>query len=621
MIPMVRRFLQLQLVHFCYTRRLVLAAAMALSVTAKSDDICFSLFQPTIKLETALIKKAASLHFLGDYFEVAKVTQEAVKTYVELIDPLRLVFTETEYNGLSNLSEKFLKDLQNEVFHSPSRQFFEELNQVAVRRYQTLTQKFFESGEFRRNILERISGITEESLKNNLPRAASSVGLEGHLADHIARQIVIVKKNSAYGGREITDLVAFRLVAREMHNLKSKVDNVLDPKNLPLVIAKAFIRGFDPHSDLLWDLDAKNFRSDLASNYTGVGLTTDYDERGALIRFIVPGGPAARAGMRKGDVITHLSTVELRESHNRFWYSLAAQSTNPLDLLQGPAGTEVQARILRNGNQLKFKMLREDIAAGQAQIEIKLVPTKKGNIAYIQLSSFFENSGAQLKKQILNLKQTSSLAGIVLDLRYNSGGVMYDMVDMLGLFVKSGPAFIKLLSKGSEVIDIPEGNEPIWEGPLVVVTDTNSASASEALSGALRDYGRAIMVGDSQTFGKGTMQNDFTFKKINASLAITGAMFFPPSGRTNQVDGVVPDVILRDADKRSDLEKNYSNAISPSSVQSVLPQGFSMIPNRSKVVTELNRRSQARRTQEAPSFNKITAEAIKILEDLIDLGS
>ncbi len=635
---MARKLIYLQLVRFDYYQRLILAAALAFTVTAKSADVCSSLFERPAEIqelnqgpkeEIALLFSVFDVHFLKGEVEASKLVQEAVKKYVDIIDPLEIVIPESEYVHLSKMPKEVLDDLSKEVFASPSRKFFEELNERVAKRYQDLTNKFFTDGRFRKSILKQAEEISDESLKSEVPRALSTADMESKLVYQIARRIAFLRKVIKKEGREMSPMAALKIVTRQLRETKGTIDSSLEPKNISLVVAKAFVSALDPHSHLLLNSDVKRRKQSMEGSFGGLGFALGTDQNGFRVESLVSNGPLDRAGVQVGDVITHVSTSELRETppkptkKKRYWYSLSGKLTTS-SYFRGPVGTEVNIRVLRNDQKLEFKVLRENIEAGKFGIDIEVVSTKKGNIAHVKFNSFFDDSSTQLRNAILDLKKTKALAGVVLDLRNNGGGRMHDMVRILGLFVESGPGYVGLEEQKKTIQQIPKDNQTAWDGPLVVLTNARSASASEALSGALQDYGRAVIVGDSQTYGKGTMQIDFPMEKVDALMPLTIGMFFTPSGRTPQVEGIASDIVLMtNKEEKPELEKDYSNVIPPIKLESLLPIGFSMIANRSKVIAELNRRSQERLSkmkQEDPVGKQNTQEALKILEDLISLA-
>ncbi len=614
----------------------LVVGVLAVASVAHSQPQCEYLFEEpfdqTTKTELMIIGQAMFQHVGNRDFEQEKVLRESIRAFIEIIDPLEMVILQSEHDALVKSSTEFLDKLEYEVFNTPKRTFFEGLRNKAQARYETLINKFFNEDGIRRKILDILkSGKTEESAKlddkegKQEKRPESESEIEDKFVSYIANYVLNVKRTLTEAGREITNAVALKYVLNSLIPTKDKIKESLDNRNLPAIIAKAFINGLDPHSDLLLGSDVSKRYGGLKSSFGGVGAVFTIDQNGLFIRNLIAGGPAVRAGLQEGDVVTHVSTAELRETlpklvkRKKYWYSLSGADPQTIgDVFRGPIGTEVALKVLRKGEKFETNVKRDKIEAGTYNIDIKVVDSPKGKIAHVKFSSFFVDSENQLRQAILNLKKSTTLAGMIIDLRDNGGGSLNDAVGILGLFVKPGPGVSKITNREREDLNIPSGSQPVWDGPLVVLTDSYSASASELLSGSLQDYGRAIVVGDPQTYGKGSVQTQQALGP-DVALVLTIALYFTPSGRSPQIDGVKADVVLESGNPPR-FEKDYPHVLSAPTVPSSLPANFSLIPNKEKVIAELNRRSQARRVgQEKPTYDQNTAEAYKIIEDLIAL--
>lgn len=604
---------------------LVLCVIVAPKVQAQS--VCETLFSGSnIKPEMLLFSVAASHHYAIQDVKRDEYMREGLKEFLEIVDPLELVFTQTEYDTIVKAPSSFLAALEKEVFASPKRTFLESLRAVAQARYEILLQKFFHSDSTRNKILNIIKDGKIERTDDVVSRVAEQSQIEDKLAKVIGRFTLNIKKAITDSGREISNAMALKYALKNLKNVEEKIRWSMDTKNLPLIIAKSFISALDPHSNLLIGTDTGRIGDSMASSWGGVGTVFGLDQNGLQIMKMVPNGPAENAGIQVGDVITHVSTAEIREKlpklvkRKKYWYKLAGTDAGKSgDIFRGEVGQEIHVKVLRNGQNLEMKIARGKVEAGNFGIAIDTVKTAKGTIAHVKLASFFQDSQRQLRDAILNLKRTTNLSGMILDLRHDGGGSVPDLVGILGLFVYPGSPGIRLVTNEKiETLDIPETSEVAWDGPLIVLTDSQSASASEGLSGALKDYGRAIIVGDAQTYGKGTAQFVQPLGP-DAVLTLTFAMLFTPSGRSPQIDGVASDIVLK-SENTTGFEKDYPHVIAARQIAPTLPSNFSLIGNREGIISELTKRSEARRAGKGNlTEDQNTAEAYKIMEDFIGL--
>lgn len=342
------------------------------------------------------------------------------------------------------------------------------------------------------------------------------------LALTIPTGVSAAKENETW--KELDSLMDVFLKVRE-----SYVDKV-DDKKLVEGAINGMLASLDPHSSYLDAQDSENMRSQTDGEYGGLGLTV-ISEDGA-VRVVAPTDdtPAARAGIKSGDYITHLDGDLI----------FGSTLNEAVDKMRGAPGSSIKLTVVRPGQPkpLDFTLTRE---------VIKIRPVKweaKGNVGVIRISSFNRQTGEAVRLALNTLsKQLPDIAGYVIDLRSNPGGLLDQAIDVSDAFLERGEI---VSQRGREKTDIERyyarADDLSGGKPVVVLVDEGSASAAEIVAGALQDQKRAIVIGQ-RTFGKGSVQ---TLIPLSAStgLRLTTARYYTPSGRSVQEAGIEPDIIV-----------------------------------------------------------------------------
>jgi carboxyl-terminal processing protease len=321
---------------------------------------------------------------------------------------------------------------------------------------------------------------------------------------------------------------------------------------------KGMVAELDPHSSYLPPQDWAIFQSDTEGRFGGVGVEVDFREEYVMVIAPIEGSPAERAGIKSGD---HIVTID----------NQSVQDKTPDELIRsmrGKPGTKVQIGIKRSGSDqiLSFTLTREIIEV--SSVADKLL---KDDVAYIRIKQFQAGTHDELLKATARLKQESNdqLQGVILDLRNNPGGLVDEAAAVADEFLTSG--VIYTTRHREKVVDEVRANRggALKRGPLVVLVNEYSASASELVAGALQDQRRGTLVG-ARTFGKGSVQTLLDLPG-QAGLRLTTMRYYTPKGRIIQAKGVTPDVVVGaayEADKsfgvirESDLE-NHLPAVGP----------------------------------------------------------
>lgn len=317
---------------------------------------------------------------------------------------------------------------------------------------------------------------------------------------------------------------------------------------------------YDPHTEYFAPKEKANFDISMSGQLEGIGA--QLQEKDGLIKVtsIVPGSASYKQGQLKpGDIILKVAQGSLEPVD-----VVDMRLDDAVQLIRGKKGTEVRLTVKKPDATTVIITLIRDIVVMEENYAQSVIIKGKKNIGYIKLPSFYADftgkggraSGADVKKELIKLKD-EKVDGIILDLRYNGGGSLPDVVDMAGLFIDKGPIVQVKQKTGLPQVLEDKYNGSVYDGPLTVMVNSNSASASEIMAAAIQDYNRGVIVGTSlASFGKGTVQRFFDLDdylppqfagiKPLGQVKITTQKFYRINGGATQLKGVVPDIILPD---------------------------------------------------------------------------
>lgn len=283
----------------------------------------------------------------------------------------------------------------------------------------------------------------------------------------------------------------------------------------------------DPYTRFLDPEQFKSMQIDTSGELTGVGIQIAQDEKTKEITVIAPieGSPASKVGILPKDVITKVDSTTTK----------GLDINEVVGLIRGPVDSEVVLTVKRGDEQLSFPIKRERIELHAVESENR--PSASGGIGYIRLTQFSSNAAADMRIAINKLNK-QKVAGYILDLRLNPGGLLYSSAEIARMWMDKG-TIVSTVNRRGEVDRLTAGRGKLTDKPLVILVDGGSASASEILAGALQDNNRAVLVGD-KTFGKGLVQSVHPLED-GSGLAVTIAKYLTPSGRDINKKGIEPD--------------------------------------------------------------------------------
>ena len=376
----------------------------------------------------------------------------------------------------------------------------------------------------------------------------------------------------------------------------------------------AVTSALDPHTDYLPPAEKANFDIHMSGSLEGIGAVLREHEHYTEVVEIVPGGASSRKGkLKAGDLILSVQqdgaeTVDIADM----------KIDDVVSMIRGKKGTVVRLRVQKASGETATVAITRDVVVIESAYARGAVIQKKGGplYGYIHLPTFYSGKGtshtvASDMHRLLSEMKAKNVAGVVIDLRSNPGGLLSAAVDMTGDLIDEGPVVEVQDGKGRKEVLADRSPGEDYDGPVVVMIDHFSASASEIVAGAVQDYGRAVIVGEgTQTHGKGTVQSLVDLDQGGpadgpglGTLKITIQQFFRPNGSSTQLEGVIPDIVLPDPEGYIEAgEKALEHAIAWSKIDAaphdMWPGGWNL--------DDLRKKSAARVAKQ-PILSKVAA--------------
>ncbi len=317
----------------------------------------------------------------------------------------------------------------------------------------------------------------------------------------------------------------------------------------------------DPHSDYFPPVEKRAFDERMSNKFYGIGAQLSKDDYGIKIAAIVTGG----AAWKSKEIVVNDVIVKVAQGKNEPVDVAGYETTDAVKLIRGNKGTEVRLTIKKQDGSMKVvTMIREEVVQDEGFARSAIIQNGKDKIGYISLPDFyadFEDANGHrcsedVAREVVKMK-AEHVNGIVIDIRTNGGGSLYEVVKMVGLFIKTGP-IVQVKERSGKVDQSTwrDNDESVlYDGPLAVMVNEFSASASEIFAGAIQDYKRGIIIGSTSTYGKGTVQRQIPFGNRNdiysgrtdmGAMTLTFQKFYRVNGGSTQLKGITPDVVLPD---------------------------------------------------------------------------
>jgi carboxyl-terminal processing protease len=403
------------------------------------------------------------------------------------------------------------------------------------------------------------------------------------------------------------------------------------------IAMNALTESIDPHTDYLSPISSENFKIDMARTLEGIGAQLQSEDEYTKVNEVLPGGPAFKSNLlHNGDKIIGVAQGDKGEMVDVIGWRL----NDVVQLIRGPKGTVVRLPIIPaeggiNAPSKEIKLTRDKVKLEEMSVKDDTLDITNDKTPFrfgvISIPAFYIDLDAKAKgdknyksttrdvKKILDELKKEKVDGIILDLRNNGGGSLEEAITLTGLFIKNGPVVQVRSSDGSIDVEDDPDNGIAYNGPLVVLVNRFSASASEIFAAALQDYGRAIIVGEN-TYGKGTVQNLIDLNRVTrrsddkyGQLKLTIAKFYRVTGGSTQHLGVKPDIAFPSAYSAAEFgESSQPSALPWDQIKAAM---FTPYGNIKKYVPDLEKKHDAR-IKTSPLFQDLIADTKELKESL-----
>lgn len=495
-------------------------------------------------------------------------SRQVFKKYLEDLDGDKSHFLQSDIAAL----KKYENSIDDEIHETAPIQFAPAVSAVYDQRIKDVM------GIYREILSQPFSFTADETVELNGDKL-------NYAATEAERKERWRKKLKYYTLERYADLLAQREKNKGQKDFVVKADSTLERESREKVlkimnetyerIQKTFkeeerfnsfinviTNQMDPHSDYFPPVEKRSFDENMSGKFYGIGATLQKDDYGIKIAAVVTGGAAWKSGeIVVNDVITKVAQGK-EEPVDVTGY----ETTDAVKLIRGNKGTEVRLTIKKQDGSIKVvSMIREEVVVDERYARSAVIQNGNDKIGYIFLPDFysdFEDASGHhcsedVAEEVKKLK-AENVKGIVIDIRSNGGGSLYEVVKMVGLFIKSGPVVqVKERSGRVDQNTWRDNDESVlYDGPLAVMVNEFSASASEIFAGAIQDYKRGVIIGSTSTYGKGTVQRQVPFGNRNdlfsgrtdmGAMTLTFQKFYRINGGSTQLKGVTPDIVLPDA--------------------------------------------------------------------------
>lgn len=427
------------------------------------------------------------------------------------------------------------------------------------------------------------------------------------------------------------DMTPKERVLKDYERLLESIDEN-DSKDVVNFFLSSLATAYDPHTEYMSTDESDNFKIHMSHKLVGIGALLGQKDDGAEIQGIVVGGPADKQGeLKLNDRI-----IAVAQGDDEFVDVKYLKLQKIVDMIRGDKGTTVRIKIVPSDDPSANRVIaiiRDEVPLKEklANAEMLVTPPDLGKplkVGWINLSNFYADMENQTVsttvdvERLLRRLMKEKIDGLVLDLRDNGGGSLDEAIKLTGLFVPSGPVVQAKDWRGSITWRDCENEKPVYDGPMIVLTNKASASASEILAAALQDYRRALIVGDQSTFGKGTVQTIlpverympfFSDKKGAGELKVTIQKFYRIAGGSTQLKGVEPDIKLPSI--RDVLDIGEGAAENPLPYDTIPPRKYPLFRKGPFPVDEINARVKSRLGAN-PEFQYVVDESKRLKEKI-----
>jgi carboxyl-terminal processing protease len=510
-------------------------------------------------------------------------SKEVLRKYIEDLDPDKYIFLQSDID----LFKKYQYRIDDEIHGAPIESFFtisstfsKRIDEVAES-YKLLLKTPFDFSKDdslqtdgdKRNFPETIAE------RNNYGKKRLKYFVLSRFVDLQEERDSSVSKGVAFKADSTLEREAIGIVSRQMDRYFQTLKNHNKTDDLFSGFVNAITSSMDPHTTYFAPIDKRSFDETLSGTFYGIGAQLQEKDGKIIIASLITGMPA----WKTGQITPEDEIIKVGEGAATPVDVTGYSVTDAVKLIRGEKrGSEVRLTLKKADGSIKVvSLIRDKISLEDTFARSAIINNGAQKIGYIYLPEFYADfddpsarrSATDVAKEVVKLK-AANVQGIVVDLRGNPGGSLTDVVDMVGLFIKDGPVVQVKGRDGEASVLYDKDKEVLYTGPLAVMVDELSASASEIFAAAIQDYHRGIVVGSSSTYGKGTVQrsvsldpqseNPFFSRPADGlgDIKLTFRKFYRINGGATQLRGVVPDIIIPDRLENAKLrEKDNPDAL------------------------------------------------------------
>jgi carboxyl-terminal processing protease len=601
-------------------KHLVVALSL-LSVTTLSYGQLKSNTADSRQVAITVAKLLEQAHFTRQKLD-GSTSRKVLDTYLESLDYTKLFFTQED---IDKIHQKYDGSLDQDLIVGnvqPARDIYSTFKERVEGRATKIRKLVNENFSFK-------STRTVALDRRKEPWPANEQDADNLWRDRIEGELLQEKLNKFAidpGPKAVS-----KRYDQLVKNLEERDDN-----DVLQLFLNAVAQTYDPHSEYLGKGDLESFEINMRLSLTGIGAELRVEDGYAKIERLIPGGPAQMSGkVNVGDRIAAVS-----QGKDNFVDVVDMKLEKVVELIRGKKGSTVRLQIIPSDTSDPSKrkvveLVRDNVKLTEQEAKAELIDRTLPDgtaqkLGWITLPSFYQDmersrTGKSTSRDVAALikrLEQEGIQGLVIDLRRNGGGSLDEAIKMTGLFITQGPV-VQVKESGGD-IEVLKDRDPsvTYSGPLVILVNKLSASASEIFAAALQDYGRAVIVGDSSTFGKGTVQTLLELGRFipllggssndAGALKLTVQKFYRVAGGSTQLHGVSSDVVLPSLSDNSEIGESALEH--PLAYDEVEPAAIDVANNHKQLfIDDLKKRSNNRIAQDQ-SFQDILAD-VKELKD------
>ncbi len=500
-----------------------------------------------------------------------KFSKEVLNKYEDALDPDKYIFYQKDIDNFKKYEDRIDDEIHGaplQSYYAISKVYLTRVDEIAKMYKEILSKPFDFSNEESLQLdgEKRKFPVSDAERYDYARKRLKYLVLSRFVDAQDEREKQKNKKDSVYKPDSTLERQAREVVSKQMDRYFQTLRTHNTPDDMFSDFVNAITGSMDPHTTYFAPVDKRSFDELLSGTFYGIGAQLKEDDGKIKISTLVSGGPA----WKSGDVKPEDEIIKVGQGSATPVDVTGYAVTDAVKLIRGEQkGSEVRLTLKKADGSIKVvTLLRDKISLDDTFAKSVIVNEGAHKIGYIYLPEFYANfddpsarrSATDVAQEIIKLK-AENVDGIVMDLRGNGGGSLNDVVDMVGLFIKDGPVCqVKGRDEKANILN-DRDKGVLYTGPLAVMVDELSASASEIFAAAIQDYHRGIIIGSSSTYGKGTVQRSISLdpqsenglsifnnapKEGLGDLKLTFRKFYRINGGATQLRGVVPDIVIPD---------------------------------------------------------------------------